>query len=154
MACKSLINFIQVLRTSRRAIGAPVLGSWVLGSLVLVGWLLGCWLVSWLVVSWLVVGGLWLVVGGWWLVGWLVGSWLVVPLVGLLLVLGGWWARLGLPSWSQLLGATLFWVRKLFPTTWYHLFGPKKEVFGSWWWHVVAWLVGWSLGGWVSGAKT
>ena len=107
------------------------------------------WLVGWLLVVWLVVGGLWLVVGGW-LVGW----WLVVPLVGLLLVLGGWWVRFGLPSCSQLLGTTLFWVRKLFPTTWYHLFGPKKEVFGSWWWHVVAWLVGWSLGGWVSGAKT
>ena len=37
-------DFIQVLRTSRRAIGAPVLSSWVLGSLVLVGWLFGCWL--------------------------------------------------------------------------------------------------------------
>ena len=44
---------IQVLRTSRRAIGAPVLGSWVWESLVLVGWLLVGWLS---VVGWLVVG--------------------------------------------------------------------------------------------------
>ena len=136
---------------------------WLVGCWLVVGWLVGCrLLVGWLVGGWwLVVGGWlvgwlggWCLVGGWWLVGWFVGWWLVVPLVGLLLVLGGWWVRFGLPSCSEILGATFFWVRKLFPTTWYHLFGPKKEVFGSWWWHVVAWLVGWSLGGWVSGAKT
>ena len=142
-----------VFRCSAHPAGPSELRFLVLGFWDPWYWWVGClvvgWLVGWLLVGWLVVGG-WLFVVGCWLVGW----WLVVPLVGLLLVLGGWWARFGLPSCSQLLDTTLFWVRKLFRTTWYHLFGPKKEVFGSWWWHVVAWLVGWSLGGWVSGAKT
>ena len=82
---------IQVLRTSRRANGASVLGSWLLGSLVLVGWLLvGCRLL----VGCLLVGCRLLV--GWWLVfGWSVGWWLVVVLVGLLLVLCGWWSASG-----------------------------------------------------------
>ena len=52
---------IHVLRTSRRAIGAPVLGSWFLGFGIigiggLVAWLLvGCFFVGWLVGCWLLV---------------------------------------------------------------------------------------------------
>ena len=144
-------SLIQVLRTSRRAIGALVLSFGVLGSLLLVGWLLGCWLsgvgrlvgcpclVAWLLVGWLSV------------VGWLVG-WLVV------LVVGGRWSVVGCcfgwfvaRSWWL---AGLFWAPQLLPTTWYQPFEPTRELVGSWWWHVGAWLVDWSLGFRASGAKT
>ena len=38
-------------------------------------------------------------------------------------------------------------------TTWHHPFEPRKEVVGSWWRHLVAWMVGWCLGFRSSGAK-
>ena len=103
-------HLIQVLRTSRRAIGAPVLGSWFVGWGILaigglvVGWLVvGCWLVGWLLVGWFLVVG-WLVVSGWWLVvGWSVGAWWFV---GLLLVLCGWWVGFELQGCSEPLGNT------------------------------------------------
>ena len=58
LICWTTCHFIQVLRTSRRANGASVLGSWVWGSLRLdLGWLVVGWLVCWLV-GWLLI---WLV---------------------------------------------------------------------------------------------
>ena len=102
-----------------------------------------------MVVGWLLVVGCWLLDVGLWLsVGRLVGR----------SVVGSWFGWFVAPSWwlvglfraaklLKLLGTTQFGGTKLLPTTWNHLFGLKKEVVGSWWWHVVAWLVGWSLGG-------
>ena len=84
---------------------------------------------------WLVVGGWWLVVGGWWLVG--------------RLVLGGWLVCCSFFVVGGRLRAT-----KLIRTTWYHHFEPDKEVVGSWWRQVVAWLVGCWLHGWAVGSKT
>ena len=132
-----------MLRTSRRAIGAPVLGSWFLG--------LGILGISGLVVGWLVVGcrlvGCWLVgcslLVGWWLVvGCSVGWWLVVGCCF------GWFVARSLRLVGRLRAT------KLLRTTWYHPFEPGKEVVGSWWRHVVAWSVGCWLRGWAVGSKT